>query len=216
MIDQFELPPQSCLDEIEALRHLTHANLVTFIGARAEMGQAYVITKLIEGGTLEQFLKFPKGDGAQLVKRLEMLLDVAYGMAFLHGKGIVHRHLSTSVMMVDEKHVRLMECGQSSNAPIPINCYMAPEVFANASNASLASDVFSFGICLWETACATKPMRSGTDLSNGVVPPLSCDTTMFPDLVELIHACCQKIPDRRPSFSMVINELEAIDRKSVV
>lgn len=210
MVDQFELPPQACLDEIEALRHLAHPNLVTFIGGRAEMGQAHVITKLIEGGTLETFLKCPKGDGKQLVRRLEMLLDIAYGMAFLHGKGIVHRHLSTSIMMVDDKHMRLMECGQSSNAPIPISCYMAPEVFSNSANASMESDVFSFGICLWETACATKPMRSGTDLANGTVPPLSCDTTMFPDLVELIYACCQKDPSKRPTFATIIYELQSI------
>jgi hypothetical protein len=234
LIDSHELPPQACLDEIEVLKSLSHPNLVCFIGGRAELGQAYVITKLMEGGPFETFLKYPKGDGTMLLKRMEMILDIAYGMAFLHGKGIVHRHLSTSIMMMDEKRrLRLSEYGQSvaynasastttTIAAVPmvnnVNimnmtmncCYLAPELLADPFNASMASDVFSFGVCLWETACATKPVRSCSDLTSGLLPSLSCDTTMFPDLVELINSCCNKDPIMRPSFSTIINELEAI------
>lgn len=301
-IGEHSVPPPECVDEISALQRLYHSHLASFIGARAQKGQAYVITKFMEGGAFSKFLKAslaaapptsgpspspysssmpslstnapgPKLDANALMKRLEMMLDVSYAMAFLHGRGIVHRHLSTSNMLLDEnRRIRLCEAGtaQLSSA---INVYLAPELLGDgqdnsappptlgtylairsaalsdakdpsspsANSASqnvtnqtssssmspssndenglssnvehlvlMASDVFAFGICLWEAIIGARPVRSAMDLVSGYVPSLPADMSMFPDLVELVNSCIQRDPLSRPSFSAVIGELAAV------
>lgn len=308
-IGEHSMPPPECVDEISALQRLYHSHLASFIGARAQKGQAYVITKFMEGGAFSKFLKAsiaaapltsgpspsaytstmpslatnapgPKLDANALMKRLEMMLDVAYAMAFLHGRGIVHRHLSTSNMLLDEnRRIRLCEAGTegSHHAQLSgaINVYLAPELLGDgqdnsappptlgtylairsaalsdakdpssasinsasqnlatpkdASSSSMspssnddsglssnvehlvlmASDVFAFGICLWEAIIGAKPVRSAMDLVSGYVPSLPADMAMFPDLVELVNSCLQRDPLSRPSFSAVIGELAAV------
>lgn len=306
-IGEHSAPPPECVDEISALQRLYHSHLASFIGARAEKGQAYIVTKFMEGGAFSKFLKAsisstppssapspvsyatampsmssnapgPKLEANALMKRLEMLLDVAYAMAFLHGCGIVHRHLSTNNMLLDEnRRIRLCETETEGSAHShlagAINVYLAPELLGNGQdnsappptlgtylairaaalsdaseqhiNASqnvalssspvsasssmtaaaaedsglssnvehlvlMASDVFAFGICLWEAIIGAKPVRSAMDLVSGYVPSLPADMAMFPDLVELVNSCLQREPLSRPSFSSVIGELAAV------
>ena len=313
-IGEHSYPPPECVDEISALQRLYHPHLASFIGARAEKGQAYIITKFMEGGAFSKFLKASisstppssssgvgggggggsststsstmmyasssassistvPGGGIKLetnalMKRLEMMLDVAYAMAFLHGRGIVHRHLSTSNMLLDEnRRIRLCETGTDGSMALSgaINVYLAPELLGNGqdnsappptlgtylairsanlsdpaspsnghaspSNAQssasstneetglpnnlehlalMASDVFAFGICLWEAIIGSKPVRSAMDLVSGYVPSLPTDMSMFPDLVELLNSCLQRDPLSRPTFSVVIGELAAV------
>ena len=210
-IGPLDAPPSACLDEIATLQQLSHPKLVSLVGGRAELGQAYVITRFVEGGTFEKYLKASiGGENRDLLKRLDMILDVAYGMAFLHGKNVLHLHLTTASMLIDEKRLKLGDFGRSFTMPVPVNCYMAPELYVNAANGCKESDVFSFGVCLWETVCCAKPYRSSAHIMSAVLPPISTDVSLLPDLVELINSCVRLDPKQRPTFSTIISELEGI------
>ncbi|GAY52658.1 hypothetical protein CUMW_143580 [Citrus unshiu] len=161
-------------NSVAIMKGLRHPNIVLLMGAVTEPPNLSIVTEYLSRGSLYKLLHIP--DARVVVDerlRLNMAYDVAKGMNYLHQRRppIVHRDLKSPNLLVDSTYtVKVCDFGLSRSKP---NTYissktaagtpewMAPEVLReDPSNEK--SDVFSFGVILWELITLQKPWRNST------------------------------------------------------
>lgn len=91
--------------------------------------------------------------------------------------------------------------------------WTAPELLAanGASAHTQKSDVFSYGVILWEFGAERMPARTLADVRNGVLPFLPMDVkTRYPAFNDLVLHCTSVSPELRPTFDEIVARLETI------
>jgi serine/threonine protein kinase len=147
-------PPRDFLAELDVYKQLRHENLVLFIGAMSETGTAVLVTEFLKNGSLDNFLQKNK-DRKPFKLKLNMAIDAAKGMRYVHSHNKIHRDMKSLNLLVDEVFkVKVTDFGESrekdANMTQATGTYnwMAPEVLMS-QNYTMKADVFSFGIILW-------------------------------------------------------------------
>ncbi|KAF8006832.1 hypothetical protein BT93_K0982 [Corymbia citriodora subsp. variegata] len=155
------------LREVAIMKRLRHPNIVLFMGAVTEPPKLSIVTEYLSRGSLYRLLHKP---GAREMsderRRLNMALDVAKGMNYLHKRNppIVHRDLKSPNLLVDKKYtVKVCDFGLSRLKPRTFLSsksaagtpeWMAPEVLRDEPS-NEKSDVYSFGVILGACNTAT-------------------------------------------------------------
>ncbi|KAG7668202.1 putative Serine/threonine-protein kinase CTR1 [Nannochloris sp. 'desiccata'] len=223
--------------ESSLMASLRHPNVVGFLGVC--LGPPCIVTEYCSRGSLTDVLRGGKSSPAKAgmldwTKRLNMSLDAAKGMLYLHARAppIIHRDLKSPNLLVD-KHWRvkvsdfnlskLMDEGSVMSSMAATNPrWLAPEILTG-NNATFASDVYSFAIVMWEMLTwdlpwgITNPWQVVTVVTEGgrlEVPDRSAlpgpDTMQFEELdqyVALMRKCWAHNPEDRPTFQEIIAEL---------
>ncbi|CAN6444501.1 unnamed protein product [Victoria cruziana] len=168
--------------EVAVWHQLDHPNVTKFIGAtmgtselkiQSENGLVAmpsniccVVVEYLPGGALKTFLI--KNHRRKLAFKvvIQISLDIARGLSYLHSKKVVHRDVKTENMLLDKmRTVKIADFGVARmEAQNPNDMtgetgtlgYMAPEVL-NGNPYNRKCDVYSFGICLWEIYCCDMP-----------------------------------------------------------
>ena len=210
--------------EVSLMRRLHHVNIVQFIGASTN--PPCVVTELLQGNLWDLLhnsrLELP------FRLRLQMLLDTARGMQYLHSFNppIVHRDLKSANLLYNREYqVKVGDFGLSRAKEVQHTMtgqcgtfqWMSPEVMQSQRYTEKA-DVFSFGIILWEVLFRQVPYQgfNSVQVSIAVItqnlrPPLPSDTP--PELAKLMQDCWATNPVQRPVFSDIIDRLQAIAAK---
>ncbi|CAA2988443.1 serine threonine- kinase STY46-like isoform X1 [Olea europaea subsp. europaea] len=143
--------------EVYILRKVRHKNIVQFMGACTRPPLLCIVTELMSGGSVYDFLHKQKGV-LKLPAILNVAIDVSKGMSYLHQNNIIHRDLKAANLLMNENEVvKIADFGiarmqlQSGVMTAETGTYrwMAPEVIEHRPYNHKA-DVFSFGILLWE------------------------------------------------------------------
>ncbi|KAJ6423870.1 hypothetical protein OIU84_024776 [Salix udensis] len=168
--------------EVVVWHKLDHPNVTKFIGAtigsselniQTENGHigmpsniCCVVVEYCPGGALKSYLIKNRRRKLAFKVVIQLALDLARGLSYLHSKKIVHRDVKTENMLLDKtRTVKLADFGVARlEASNPNDMtgetgtlgYMAPEVL-NGSPYNRKCDVYSFGICLWEIYCCDMP-----------------------------------------------------------
>ncbi|EHA8588586.1 putative Serine/threonine-protein kinase HT1 [Cocos nucifera] len=227
--------------EVSVWHKLDHPNVTKFIGAtmggrdlsiQTENGHlgipsnvCCVVVEYLPGGALKTFLIKNRRRKLAFKVVIQMALDLARGLSYLHSKKIVHRDVKTENMLLDKSRtVKIADFGVARvEAQNPHDMtgetgtlgYMAPEVL-NGSPYNRKCDVYSFGICLWEIYCCDMPYPdlSFSEVTSAVVRqnlrpeiPRCCPSS----LANIMKRCWDANPDRRPEMDGVVAMLEAID-----
>ncbi|XP_076980373.1 tyrosine-protein kinase Fes/Fps isoform X2 [Tamandua tetradactyla] len=232
------LPPDlkaKFLQEARILKQYSHPNIVRLIGVCTQKQPIYIVMELVQGG---DFLTFLRTEGARLrVKTLlQMVGDAAAGMEYLESKCCIHRDLAARNCLVTEKNVlKISDFGMSREEAdgiyaasgglrqVPVK-WTAPEAL-NYGRYSSESDVWSFGILLWETFSLGAPPYP--NLSNQqtreFVEKVCCAAPtggrlpcpeLCPDAVfRLMEQCWAYEPGQRPSFGTIYQELQCIRKR---
>ncbi|OMO79446.1 hypothetical protein CCACVL1_13675 [Corchorus capsularis] len=217
--------------EIDIMRKLRHPNVLLFMGAVYSQERLAIVTEFLPRGSLFKTLH-KNNQALDLRKRVKMALDVARGMNYLHRRNppIVHRDLKTSNLLVDKNwNVKVGDFGLSrfkngtflttkSGRGTPQ--WMAPEVLRNEPS-NEKSDVFSFGVILWELMTVSVPWNNLNPLQIvGVVGfmdrRLELPESLDPRLASIIRDCWQSDPGNRPSFEEIINRMSSMVPKAVI
>ncbi|EFN55433.1 hypothetical protein CHLNCDRAFT_31062 [Chlorella variabilis] len=189
-------------------------------------------------GSLADVLKAANASpqkAAQLtwLRRLNMALDATKGMLYLHKRGIIHRDLKSPNLLVEStwkvkvadfnlsKIVEDTGSGRSTVANMNPR-WLAPEIL-NGESATTASDVFSWGVVMWELLTFQLPwphvspwglvgkLMDGMRLKIPAKEELpGPDTQRFAgldDYVGLLQRCWAQDPAERPTFEDCIHEL---------
>nr|XP_019583542.1 PREDICTED: tyrosine-protein kinase Fer isoform X1 [Rhinolophus sinicus]XP_019583543.1 PREDICTED: tyrosine-protein kinase Fer isoform X1 [Rhinolophus sinicus]XP_019583544.1 PREDICTED: tyrosine-protein kinase Fer isoform X1 [Rhinolophus sinicus] len=215
------------LQEAKILKQYDHPNIVKLIGVCTQRQPIYIIMELIPGGDFLSFLR-KKKDELKLKQLVKFSLDAASGMSYLESKNCIHRDLAARNCLVGENNVlKISDFGMSRQEDggvysssglkqIPIK-WTAPEAL-NYGRYSSESDVWSFGILLWETfslgvcpypGMTNQQAREQVERGYRMSAPQHCPEDIF----KIMMKCWDYKPENRPKFSELQKELTAIKKK---
>jgi serine/threonine protein kinase/Tol biopolymer transport system component len=165
--------------EAELASSLNHPHLLTVHDAGEFESEQYLVTELVDGGTLEDRVRSAAASWRQAV---ELLVGVADGLAAAHTAGILHRDIKPSNILITRNgYAKLADFGlartiePASDATISAAlhtragvvvgtiAYMSPEQAAGKP-LDARSDIFSFGVVLYETLTGRRPFAGATNL----------------------------------------------------
>ncbi|XP_073018262.1 calmodulin-binding receptor-like cytoplasmic kinase 3 isoform X1 [Primulina eburnea] len=158
--------------EIELLAKIDHRNLVKLLGYVEKGNERLIITEYVPNGTLREHLDGLKGKILDFNQRLEISIDVAHGLTYLHlysEKQIIHRDVKSSNILLTESvrakvadfgFARLGEDSDKSHVSTKVKGtvgYLDPE-YMRTNQLTAKSDVYSFGILLLEILSGRRPV----------------------------------------------------------
>jgi serine/threonine protein kinase/tetratricopeptide (TPR) repeat protein len=224
------LPPSFAADserlqrferEAHAAGRLNHPNLLVVHDIGSQDGFPYLVSELLEGETLRERLV---AGGLHIRKAMDCAAQLADGLAAAHEKSIVHRDLKPeNVFLTTDGRVKILDFGLArlvpattadskspteSYATLPGTIlgsvsYMSPEQL-RGREVDHRSDIFSFGIVLFEMACGQRPFQGVTVaettasiLKDDPPPPAQLVAQIPPELDRVILHCLEKNPDER-------------------
>jgi len=205
--------------ETELLKNLiAHPNTVLFFGVTKE--PIALVMEYCQNGSLYQYIHSPAEITYSTQKNF--LLGIARGMLHLHFYNIIHRDLAArNILLTNNFDVKVSDFGLSRvgqdvenhiNTPVgPVN-WFPPEALREHIFSS-KTDVWSFGVIIWELVTRQDPFFDKTpgEVINGVARegltleiPQDCPA----DLASLMRQCFQQNPADRPSFKAIVSTME--------
>jgi hypothetical protein len=155
--------------EAEIAAAVSHPNLIRLLDHGEHAGRRYLAMELIEGETLGAILS--RGERRVALRAASIVGDVAEALAALHARGVVHRDVNPSNVMIEHGSQRtvLLDLGLARGAQhrsaltrpqtiLGTLPYMAPEQL-RGETCSDAADVFSLGVILFECIVGRRPWR---------------------------------------------------------
>jgi serine/threonine protein kinase len=152
------------LQEARAAAALNHPNICTIYEIAEVEGQQFIVMEFVEGKTLREIVPVKKmQDG------ITYAIQIAEALQEAHTHGIVHRDIKAENIMVNSKNqVKVMDFGLAklkgtlkltkTSSTIGTLAYMAPE-HIQGEEVDARSDIFSFGIVLYEMLTGHLPFR---------------------------------------------------------
>ncbi|XP_014731520.1 PREDICTED: tyrosine-protein kinase ITK/TSK [Sturnus vulgaris] len=217
------------IEEAKVLMKLSHPKLVQLYGVCLEDAPISLVFEFMENGCLSDYLRSQRGRFSKETL-LGMCLDVCEGMAYLEQNSVIHRDLAARNCLVGESHVvKVSDFGMSrivlddqytssTGTKFPVK-WSAPEVFSY-SKYSTKSDVWSFGVLMWEVFSEGKiPYENRTNAE--VVEEINAGFRLYkPKLAskaiyEVMSHCWRMGKDERPSFSLLLFQLREISEFDV-
>ena len=210
--------------EAEAASRLRHERCLRAYGFGSDAGHVYIAYEYVGGRTLRDAMRAGELRDGQAIEAAAQILD---GLAHAHSRGIVHRDVKPSnVLLADDEgiSVRLLDFGLAQfdeaetltavgDVPGTL-AYISPERLCG-QEACAASDVWGVGILLWEALAGKHPFW-GVPLSQmaGTIeagaPPLQLERPDLPKrLLAAIGHALARDPAKRPPAAALAKELRA-------
>ncbi len=224
------------LQEAHAASVLSHPNVSTIHEVGEDGESVFIAMEFIDGKTLAQVRETRSPDVAEVV---DIALQVADALDEAQARGIVHRDIkSANIMLTARGHVKVLDFGLAKmNAPAPEDentkiktgvgivvgtpNYMSPEQ-ALGRTVDPRSDLFSFGVVLYELVTGRLPFTGGTTtetinkITNADPEPMARFNYGLPqELERIIRKLLEKDPDRRyQSARDLVVDLKNLKRDS--
>ncbi|XP_038066557.1 tyrosine-protein kinase receptor Tie-1-like [Patiria miniata] len=221
---------QNFMKEFQTLTKVgRHSNVVSILGACQHEDILYVALEFMPNGDLRTYLRNARslGDDDQSTlsseKLIQFALDVAKAMHHLSEVGVIHRDLAARNILLDSQLVaKVSGFGlsrvediyvQMSRTRVPTR-WLSLESLTSKTYTS-KSDVWSFGILLWEIATlgATpyediniKDLLSRLQSGYRMPKPINCDNEIY----TLMLMCWQEDPANRPDFKKLVTRLTSM------
>lgn len=214
--------------EARLMATIEHPNVVRVYSFGEANDRPYLVMEYVEGEMLAERIR--RTEGLKPQEALELLKQVVLALQSAWEKGIVHRDIKPTNILIDRrgearvadfglaKPARLEQDSDISNTRglIGTPYYLAPEQ-ARGMPASFRSDVYSLGIVLYEMLAGRRPFEGTTPFDvvdkhlNTPVPSLTAKRPDVPEVVQqLIDWMTQKNPEDRPSYPVLLRTLDSL------
>lgn len=152
------------LQEAKAAAALNHNNICTIYGVEEADSDMFFAMEYVDGGTLREKIPFRKTGDA-----ITAGIQIGEALQEAHSKGIVHRDIKPdNIMLTSKGQIKVMDFGLAklkgslkltrSSSTVGTLAYMAPEQI-QGGEVDARSDIFSFGVLLFEMLTAKPPFR---------------------------------------------------------
>ncbi|NUR77058.1 MAG: serine/threonine protein kinase, partial [Thermoleophilia bacterium] len=219
--------------EARAAASLRHERCQRILSLARDSSHVYIAYEYIPGRTLREALRSGEVDDRAA---LEVAAQIADALAHAHGRGIVHRDVKPSNVLLAQHvgtrseriDVRLLDFGLAQMAEfdtltglgdIPGTlAYISPERLQGRS-ASAAADVWSLGVLLWESLAGGHPFWRGdmVEMSRRIQEGAPGLETVRPDLpdhvVRTVASALLVNPQRRPAAERLARELRDLPKR---
>ena len=212
----------SFIEEFNLLKKLRHPNILLYIGGNVSSKPHFLVTEYCENGNLFSFLHSKDSPELEDIERINLALEIAQGINYLHSfkPPILHRDLKSLNILLDKNYVaKIADFGWARLRDEHMTKlrgtfqWMAPEVITKECYSEKA-DVYSFGIILWEFWSKDPPYKGIKAKEVAVRVKLNKNyRPVIPEnvpeeIAELMECCWDENPEKRPSFSEIINFLD--------
>jgi serine/threonine protein kinase len=211
--------------EAQSAGGLQHPNIVTIYELGDEGGVAFIAMELIEGQNLEEMIS--RRQAVPLPLKLVYAIQACSALDYAHKRGIVHRDIKPGNMMVNKEGTvkvvdfgiaRVLETSKTQTGMlIGTFAYMSPEQY-HGEHADERSDLWSFGVLLYELLCYQRPFVGDTPASlmlnicqNEPRPLRELAAECPPELQTLVERLLRKLPaERYQSMEELLADLDPI------
>lgn len=185
-----------------------------------------MVMEFMPNGDLEHLLKSPRK--VHWTLRWRFALDISYGIQHLHKRGIIHRDLKSSNILLDrEWRARITDFGLSrikkaeTKYVAGTKPWMAPELFIKGKELTPKSDIWAYGMVLWEIAARKTPHKDAIHSGQIVAWIIGGELEDIPKdcnqkYAELILKCWKQNPKERPTAEAIVQDIEAARPKDKV
>ncbi|XP_030636450.1 mitogen-activated protein kinase kinase kinase 11 [Chanos chanos] len=231
--EDISVTAQNVRNEARLFAMLTHPNIIALKGVCLQEPNLCLIMEYASGGPLSRALAGRRIPPHVLVN---WAVQIASGMLYLHSEAIVpviHRDLKSNNILlaqpiekdsIEGKTLKITDFGLAREwhkttkmSTAGTYAWMAPEVI-KSSTFSKGSDVWSYGVLLWELLTGEAPYRGidGLAVAYGVAVnklTLPIPSTCPEPFAQLMSECWDQDPHRRPSFASILAQLTALEQQ---
>ncbi len=191
---------------------VTHRNVIRIYDLGEAQGVKFITMEYLEGETLHQVLK--QRGKLEVAESVDIMEQVASGLAAAHQQGIIHRDLKPSNIMLDKNgRVVVMDFGLArtfsgdgmtrTGAMLGTMEYMSPEQ-AQGLDVKASSDIFTVGLMLYELLAGVTPFYAESAIASllkrtqqRAVPLADVDKNIPGTLSNIVAKCLEKDPANR-------------------
>ncbi|MEP7294207.1 MAG: serine/threonine-protein kinase, partial [Chloroflexota bacterium] len=186
--------------EAKIIAALEHPHIVPVYDFSEHAGEPYLVMKLIEGSTLKALMaKKPLSNG----EILRLATPVAAALDYAHRRGVLHRDIKPSNIMLDGVSTpyltdfglaRVAAAGDSTISQdmlLGTPHYISPEQARGKGEVDYRSDLYSFGVVLYELLTGQVPFSGGTPYSiinDHIYQPLPLPSSFNPEISPPVEA----------------------------
>ncbi|XP_057709868.1 mitogen-activated protein kinase kinase kinase 11 [Corythoichthys intestinalis] len=231
--EDISVTAQNVRQEARLFAMLTHPNIIALKGVCLQEPNLCLIMEYASGGPLSRALAGRRIPPHILVN---WAVQIARGMLYLHSEAIVpviHRDLkSNNILLAQPIENECMEAltlkitdfglarewhKTTKMSTAGTYAWMAPEVI-KSSTFSKGSDVWSYGVLLWELLTGEAPYKGidGLAVAYGVAVnklTLPIPSTCPEPFAQLMSECWDQDPHRRPNFGSILAQLTALEQQ---
>ncbi|KAL7617476.1 hypothetical protein Lser_V15G03164 [Lactuca serriola] len=174
---RFDQGEPEFLSELQILLEYKDENIIGLVGYCNELGENIIVYEYASRGSLDWCLS---DNGLSWIKRLEICIDIASGLDFLHGGGltqevVIHRDIkSSNILLNDDWKAKITDFGLSLICPInkDIDFYIdqargtrgyCDPLYIELGFLTEKSDIYSFGVVLLEILCGRLCVKESND-----------------------------------------------------
>ncbi|KAK7275951.1 hypothetical protein RIF29_17078 [Crotalaria pallida] len=206
-------------NEIYTLSQIEHLNLVRLYGYVEHGDEKIIVVEYVGNGTLREHLDGTRGDGLEIGERLDIAIDVAHAITYLHmytDNPIIHRDIKASNILITENlrakvadfgFARLSDDPGATHISTQVKGtagYMDPE-YLRTYQLTDKSDVYSFGVLLVEMMTGRHPIEPKRAIKERVTIRWAMQMLKKGDVVLAMDPRLQRNPASNKAVKKVLN-----------